>query len=256
MPEPSSPPPLEHLGPRPFSFYPPIVNIEHNEWLYQSASWSEMRVINTKSNEELWIPRKYVGEISKVDEPVMIVGLLKELEYKAGMLWPFERRVLEMPRSTAADSASAEPLPPPPGSRRSAESPESHIGRLIGMVLVLGIVATLVVVGVFRSGVMRPKVVFTAKDQSFLELNRDDGYFGVIQKLGKPAEDRWRPGEGELKFRLMLYPDRGYGAVLMGTEQNNARYIGCVDRNWRVIHAVEGPRGDSTLPLLRNIKPF
>jgi hypothetical protein len=215
-----------------------------------------MQVLNTKSNEELWIPRKYVGEISKVDEPVMIVGLLKELEYKAGMLWPYERRVLEMPRSTATALTDNGPLPPPPGPRRSASSPESHIGRLIAIALLIGLVACVVVVGVFRSGVMRPKVVFTAKDQSFLELNRDDGYFEITQKLGKPAEDRWRPGAGELRFRLLLYPERGYGAVLMGTEENNAKYIGCVDRNWHVVHAVEGPRGDSTLPLLRNIKPF
>lgn len=252
------PPPLEHLGQRPFSFYPPIVNIEHNEWMYHSATWSEMRVLNTKTGEELWIPRKYVGEISKVDEPVMIVGLLKELEYKAGMLWPYERRVLEMPRAAGAapEAASGEPLPPVPGRRRSGPSPETNMGRFIGIVLVLGIVACVVVIGVFRSGALRPKVIFTARDQSFLELQRDDGYFDVVQKLGQPGQDRWRPGEGELKFRVLVYPDRGYSAVLMGTEQNTAHYIGCVDKNWHVVHAVEGPRGDSTLPLLRNLKPF
>lgn len=257
---PPSPPPLEHLGPRPFSFYPAIIHIEHNEWIYQSATWSEMRVLNTKTREELWIPRKYIGEISKVDEPVMIVGLLKELEYRAGMVWPFEQRVLEMPRTGASAPLASEaveaPMPPVPGRRRSGSSPESQIGRLVAIALLLGIVACVVVVGVFRSGVMRPKVVFTAKDQSFLELKRDDGYFDLVQKLGQPVEDRWRPGEGELKFRILVYPDRGYSAVLMGTEQNSAKYIGCVDKNWHVVHAVEGPRGDSTLPLLRNLKPF
>ena len=29
----------------------------------------------------------------------MIVGLLKELEFKAGKVWPYERRVIEMPRA-------------------------------------------------------------------------------------------------------------------------------------------------------------
>lgn len=256
MSEPVSQPPLENLGQRPFSFYPPIVNIEHNEWVYRGATWSEMQVLNTMSHEELWIPRKYVGDISSVDEPVIIVGLLKELEYKAGMLWPYERRVLEMPRAGLLPTADPRPIPPEPGLRRGGSSPESHIGRLIAIALLLGVVACVVVVGVFRSAAMRPKVVFTAKDQSFLDLNREDGYFEITQKLGKPAEDRWRPGAGELKFRLLLYPDRGYAAVLMGTEESSARYIGCVDRNWHVVHAVEGPRGDSTLPLLRNIKPF
>ena len=40
------------------------------------------------------LPRRYLGEISSVDEPLMIVGLLKELEYQAGALWPAERRVM------------------------------------------------------------------------------------------------------------------------------------------------------------------
>src|SRR5437588_824975 len=38
------PPPLEHLGARPFSLYPAILNIEHNEWLFRKATWSEILV--------------------------------------------------------------------------------------------------------------------------------------------------------------------------------------------------------------------
>ena len=40
----SSPTPtaLEKLGKRPFSFYPPVLNIEHNEWLFERATWSEV----------------------------------------------------------------------------------------------------------------------------------------------------------------------------------------------------------------------
>src|SRR6266567_6130049 len=61
---PPAPPPLEQLGPRPFSFYPAIGNIAHNEWLYQRATWSEVQVRNTKTLEEIWVPRRLVGEIS------------------------------------------------------------------------------------------------------------------------------------------------------------------------------------------------
>jgi hypothetical protein len=56
-------------------------------------------VRNTKTNEEVSVPRRYLGEISRVDAPVMIVGLLAELEYRAGAVWPAERRVIEMPRA-------------------------------------------------------------------------------------------------------------------------------------------------------------
>src|SRR6266404_8988564 len=93
------PPPLEHLGQRPFSFYPPILNIEHNEWIFRRATWSEILVSNTKTSAEVWVSRRYLGDISRVEEPVMILGLNKELEYKTGQLWPAQRRVIEIPRA-------------------------------------------------------------------------------------------------------------------------------------------------------------
>ena len=96
---PPIPPPLAQLGRRPFSFYPAILNAGHNEWVYRSATWSDVLVRNTKTNEEVSVPRRYLGEISRVDAPVMIVGLLAELEYRAGVVWPAERRVIEMPRA-------------------------------------------------------------------------------------------------------------------------------------------------------------
>ena len=84
MSSPPIPPLLDHLATRPFSFYPPIVSIERNEWLYRKSTWSEILVVNCKSAQEVWIPRRFVGEVSRVDDPVLIVGLTKELEYKAG----------------------------------------------------------------------------------------------------------------------------------------------------------------------------
>src|SRR5512141_2863581 len=96
---PPIPPLHEPLVHRPFSFYPPILNIAHNEWRLRRSTWSELLVVNAKTGAEVWIPRRFLGEISRVDEPVMIVGLLKELEYKGGSVWPHERRVIEMPRA-------------------------------------------------------------------------------------------------------------------------------------------------------------
>src|SRR6266571_4106270 len=94
---PPIPPPLEHLGARPFSFYPAILNIEHNEWLFRKATWSEIQVVNCKNGAEVWIPRRFMGEVSRIDDPVLIVGLNRELEFKAGTVWPYQRRVIEMP---------------------------------------------------------------------------------------------------------------------------------------------------------------
>src|SRR5205823_9005859 len=79
MASPPIPPSLDHLITRPFSFYPAIVNIEHNEWLYRKATWSEILVVNCKSASEVWIPRRFLGDVSRVDDPVLIVGLNREL---------------------------------------------------------------------------------------------------------------------------------------------------------------------------------
>lgn len=79
-------------------FYPAIVGIEHNEWILRRVSSSEVQVINTKTSEELWIPRRFLGEVSAIEDPFIIAGLVKELEYKGGAVAPHRRRVIEMPR--------------------------------------------------------------------------------------------------------------------------------------------------------------
>src|ERR1039458_7762178 len=159
MSSPVIPPPLEALRNRPFSFYPAILNVEHNKWQYRKATWSDVLVVDARTGQEIgiprrflgeisriedpvvivgllkelerseerrggkgtmsclsdWssdvcssdldartgqeigIPRRFLGEISRIEDPVVIVGLLKELEYKEGAVWPYQRRVIEMP---------------------------------------------------------------------------------------------------------------------------------------------------------------
>jgi hypothetical protein len=94
---PPIPPTLGHLGNRPFSFYPPVRGVRHNQWHLRQATWSELLVVHAQTGEEVSIPRRFVGEISVVDDPVVIVGLLRELEYREGAVWPCQRRVIEMP---------------------------------------------------------------------------------------------------------------------------------------------------------------
>jgi hypothetical protein len=93
------PTPLDQLGRRAFCFYPAILGTGHNEWMLRRVTWSEVEVTNTKTGDRLWIPRRFVGEVSAVEEPFVIVGLVKELEYRAGAVVPHVRRVLEMPRA-------------------------------------------------------------------------------------------------------------------------------------------------------------
>jgi hypothetical protein len=132
--------PLDQLGQRPFSFYPAIVGVEHNQWRLRRVTWTEVHVINTKSHEEIWVPRHWVGEVSLIEEPVRIVGLVKELEYKAGAVIPHRRRVLEMPRAVGQSSramfqtAPAGHMAPVVGIRVEEGSRSRRFRRILGWI--------------------------------------------------------------------------------------------------------------------------
>lgn len=259
---PPIPPPIEQLGQRPFAFYPAILNIEHNEWVFRRSTWSEILVVNTKSNAELWVPRRYLGEVSRIEEPVMIVGLLKELEYRAGQVMPHERRVIEMPRAVNEGyRPTSAPEPPPPAPApvvgiRLESGAESRIGRLIGAVLVLGIVACVLLVGLFRGARDGSRVIYSPVIQNELGLTADDDYYAVVRKLGQPAVDHWKSEMGEIQYRILGYPSQGVSIILMGEDRNKAKYIGALDKNWKPVHSVSLPGGRNTMAMLRSIPKF
>jgi len=251
------PPGFEQIGSRPFSFYPAIVNVEHNEWHYRKATWSEVLVVNAKTSVEVWIPRLYVGEFSRIDEPVVIVGLTKELEYKGGQVWPYVRRVIEMPRAVNEGyRPTIEEEAPRPASIvgiRTESGTESRIWRLLVAALAVGIVACLIIISVLRSGRDGSRIVYAPIVQSELGLTSQDDYHAIVRKLGVPAEDHWKAEEGELQYRLLRYPDRGLSVVLMGPQRDKALYLGAVDNNGRPVHAITLPSGKDTYSILRSL---
>ncbi|HEY7334242.1 MAG TPA: hypothetical protein VH639_05105 [Bryobacteraceae bacterium] len=103
------PMPFDQIGRRAFSFFPAIVGIEHNQWVLRRVTWTEVEVMNKKTFQELSIPRRFVGEVSAIEEPFLIVGLVKELEYREGAVWPHHRRVIEMPRAVNGAASAALP---------------------------------------------------------------------------------------------------------------------------------------------------
>lgn len=260
MPTPPGPQNLESLADRAFSFYPPVLNIEHNEWKHEKSTWSEVLVVNTKSGQEVWVPRRFLGEISRVDEPVMIVGLKRELEYKAGALWPYERRVIEMPKAVNDFARPATQEPPP--SRLAAvsgigsdEGAESKISRLLLIAFAVGIGLTLLVLGLIR-GRSRGDVTFVPILQQTMGLTQFDDYHGVVRKLGPPAEDRWKSGTGEIEYRALHYPGRQVHVILMGKDRDSARYIGALDENWKVVDSVELANAGNTRSMLNHLGRF
>ena len=108
--------------------------MEHNEWILRRADWTDFRVINTKTKTELCVPRRFVGEGALVEEPVMIVGLVKELEYREGQVLPHVRRVIEMPRAVNAGAPPRMMGPPriaPVVGIRIEAEPRSRVLRLL-----------------------------------------------------------------------------------------------------------------------------
>ena len=263
MSSPVIPPPLEALRNRPFSFYPAILNVEHNKWQYRKATWSDVLVVNARTGQEIWIPRRFLGEISRIEDPVVIVGLLKELEYKEGAVWPYQRRVIEMPIAVGASVRPPSPAqqtgPAPVVGIRLESNPESHILRIIGGALVLGIVAAYVAVNFYRDSVLRPRIAYMAKDRTYLSLTAQDDYGAVVRKLGAPAHDRWQSPAGGTRYRALSYPDRACTIILMATEgndaSNHATYIGTLDANWNPVHSAALSKGDAGA-LLRSLPRF
>lgn len=252
------PPGFEQIGDRPFSFYPPVINIEHNEWNYRKATWSEVLVSNAKTELEVWIPRGYIGAFSRIEEPVVIIGLTKELEYKGGQVWPYIRRVIEMPRAVndSFRPSAEERAELKPGAMldiRREGGTESRIWRLLVVALAVGVAVSLAVVLLLRSDRDGSRIVYSPVVQSELGLSAQDDYHAIVRKLGTPAEDRWRADEGAVQYRLLRFPKHGISVVLMGSERGQERYIGAVNPQGRPVHSVTLAGGTTTDSLLRSL---
>lgn len=262
----SSPPvpPQAELLDRPFAFFPPIVGIEDNEWTLVEATWSDMLVRNVDGGFQVAIPRAFFGQVSETDKPVRIVGLTQELEYRMGAVWPVRRKVLEMKPSPSMRTPEESPGSGPHGLSAitgvSSDGTESKIGKLIGVTFI-SLVVLVAAVWALIKFTPETKPTFVAKDQTYLELTREDDYGSVVRKLGQPSDDRWKSEAGELQYRALYFKDRGYAIILMGEKRDTARYIGAMGlgpdgKGWSPIHSIEFARGASTFSLLKSLKRF
>ena len=251
MASPPIPPLLGHLAARPFSFYPPILGVEHIEWIYRKATWSELVVVNQKTGMELSIPRHFVGEVSLIDHPVVIVGLSRELEYKDGAVSPYQRRVIEMPVAVG-DPAPRRSEPAPVVAIRLESRRDNRPLKLIGGALTA---ALLLHVGISSVIQVRQRAV-VARDRSYLDLTGRDDYAAVVRRLGPPAAERRRAMPDGIQYRALAYPGRRFTVILMGSDLWTATYVGTMDAGWNPIHSAGLPSGGSTSILLRALKRF
>ena len=97
MSAPLVPSPLDFVGRRRFSFYPPIRNADPNEWMLGTGSWAEVQVVNAYTGLEVWISRQYIGGVSDGSGHYLVVELTKELDYSRRGVSPRIKRVIEIP---------------------------------------------------------------------------------------------------------------------------------------------------------------
>ena len=255
--------PHEALSGRRFAFYPAIRNVEHNEWTLEGETWSEILARNVETGEELWIPRNHLGAVSSSDSPVLIVGLKRELEHKAGSVFPFRNAIVEMPgKPTPRPALGGAPEPEPPPPNRDS-STETHTFSLIGKALVLGLLAafliTVFVAGGFRNPIaalFQPDV--STADQRYLGLTAQDDYHDVVAKLGAAEREEWiTKDDADLQFQALFYPARRYIVILMGGERGNQRYIGALhDPARKVLDSARLAGGGDASAMMKNLPEF
>lgn len=250
--------PFDHMSARSFSFFPPIVGIEHNEWLLRQVNWSEVLVANQGSNQEIWIPRRYFGAASMIEDPVLIVGLTRELEFQGGMLRPFKQRLIKMPAAPQAKAEAGDGDVRKTASammRVRSESSDKRAFKLIGMAVGCAMLLWVAGAAALRVGFIQQRVVITTKDQTFQTLTGRDDRFAVVAKIGQPGYDRIKE-VGTIQFEALSYPDRKYTIILAGKDTRTLDYIGTVDDNWRPVHFVNFRTGGSTESLLETLQRF
>jgi hypothetical protein len=231
-----------------FSFYPAIVGVRHNEWILRRATWTDILVANAKTSEEVWIPRRLVGEVSSIEAPYRIVGLVKELEYREGMALPYRRSVIEMPR--AVNDFSRSSLRPALYARpagvvaiRAGNNGESRFWRVLRGSIAAGILVCLAVIFVVRDAHLGARFGWTSAPPRLPSLGPQDDYSSVVRKLGNPTSDRWATSASGSAvpfggYRRLGYARKGLTVILTGTSPSDAHYSWTLDRDGRIIHSV------------------
>jgi len=225
-----------------FSFYPAIVGVKHNEWILRRANWTDVVVANAKTSEELCIPRRFVGEISSIEAPFRIVGLVKELEYREGVVIPHRRIVLEMPRAVNEFSRPSPRrllYPQPAGvvAIRAETSSDSRFWRVLRGSIAAGILVCLGVIFVVRDAHLGARFGWTSAPPRLPDFSGQDDYASIVKKLGNPASDRWFESSGSSGYRRLWYPRKGVTLILTGASRDRARYAATLNRDEQIVQS-------------------
>jgi hypothetical protein len=226
------PVPMPELAREPFAFQPAIVGVAHNEWILRRSSWTELVVVNTKTSEEISVARRFLADITDA-EMGQVARLTEPLEYCRGLVLPVRRGVIMMPevkRGRARSRKEARRQAAVLDIRVEAKR-ESLAWRALRGTVALGFLACLAaVVLIPRLGFSRPS-----------PLEAGDDYYSVVNKLGRPATDRWIEDPAGGGHRRLTYPRRKITVVLQGETRETARYAAAAGRDAAPSSAVPAP---------------
>lgn len=212
-------------------------------------------VRNAANGRDLWISRRFLGELSENDTPVLVVSLLEKLEFRDGGVYPCRPRVIEMPVSDAAGPVAERPEPAPVISIRLEGRNESRASRVAGGAVALGVLGCLAVVGYsLEGGSVHRGAVVSSLDKTYLALSGSDTYESVVRALGAPDRERWVVTPSGNRVHLLDYADRGFQAVLVPKPGGPDAYAGSVDERGRILQSVVMPRGGLSTPILRDLQ--
>jgi hypothetical protein len=250
------PAPLQPIAGRRYSFYPPVHNVERNEWMYRRATWSECVVVNTATGEEFSVPRNFLGEIT-TGNGITVVSLHRELESRGSTLCPVRCPVIELPVAVndVPRTASVPDRLAPVINIRLEQRPEIRVSKRVGVALVLGAVACTICADIARQVELnRPDLIRWTRP--YLQLSAEDDYYAAVHKLGSPRRDNVAVADGGRVYRVLDYGSSRYRIVLMGSSRSDARYIGTLAPDGRIVDAVRTKGGNTSAGLLRSMPPF
>jgi hypothetical protein len=171
--------------------------------------------------------------------------LIKELEYREGMVLPHRRSVIEMPRAVNDfHRASLRPAlyAKPAGvvAIRAEAHSDSRFWRVLRGSIATGILACVAVMFVVRDAHLGTRFGWTSATPRLPNFNDRDDYSSVVRKLGNPTSDHWvQSGFGTGGYRRLWYARRGMTLILTGASPDNARYSGTLNRDGEIIHSVD-----------------
>lgn len=218
------------LARRPFAFHPPIGGIEHNEWVLQRSTWTELEVVNTRNWEAVWVPVRFLSEVRRGEDESQTLVLREPLEWRQGRILPVRRGVLEMRPRRETSALQRPERPAPVIGIRLEEGSESLARRALRGSIAVGFLACLSMIFLVRDAHLGTRLGLTAAAASSLPLQAGDDYFAVVNKLGRPASDRWLERSSGGGYRRLWYPRRRLVVILEGETKASARYVRALPR--------------------------